>query len=368
MDGRTSTYKIRVILVLMAGLLAVAALASDQIDVTASVDKQTAYVGDLIDYTIDIRYDSTLQLTPPAAGANLGGFDVKDYEIGEEKKTDDGRRRQTLAFKLRTFTTGDYVIPPLAIEYTMPDSSVRYISADPIKIKIMSVLAEGVNADTLSPKPLKAQASLATKRMTIWLIVIAAAILGIGGVIYYMWRKRRVTVEAAYVDPRPSWEIAYADLAVLKDRELPAKGELKKFYFELSDIMKRYIGKKFEVNAIDMTTVEIGDALVDVDLDTDMHRDFMAFFEHSDLVKFAKHIPTEERPDADWTTAYDLVTATKDIIVSRPLAIDPEPVAVVQKVSETEEEYSELRYAPPELRELLSSRPNEGTTAEETEE
>ncbi len=357
-----------VIIVLMVGLMVVAAFAAEQINVTASVDKQTAYVGDLIDYTITITYDSTLQLTPPAAGANLGGFDVKDYEIGEEKKTDDGRRQQILAFKLRTFTTGDYVIPPLPIEYMMPDSSTRYISADPIKIKIMSVLAEGVNADTLAPKPLKAQASLATKRKTIWLIIIAAAVLGIGGVVFYLWRRRRTKEETAYVDPRPSWEIAYADLAVLKDRNLPAKGELKEYYFELSDIMKRYIDKKFEVNAIDMTTVEIGDALVGVDLDKDIHRDFMAFFEHGDLVKFAKYVPPEDRPDADWTTACDLVTATKDIIVSPPMAIEPEPVAAVKRVSDTDEEYSELRYAPPELREMMTPPPDEETATEENEE
>ncbi len=356
------------VIILIASLLAVTAFAAEQINVTASVDKQTAYVGDLIDYTISITYDSTLQLTPPAAGANLGGFDVKDYEISEEKKTDDGRRQQVLAFKLRTFTTGDYVIPPLPIEYMMPDSSTRYISADPIKIKIMSVLAEGVNADTLAPKPLKAQASLATKRTTIWLILIAAAIVGVGGVLYYWRRRRRAQVETAYVDPRPSWEIAYADLAVLKDRGLPAKGELKKYYFELSDIMKRYIGNKFEVNAIDMTTLEIGDILVDIDLDRDIHRDFMAFFEHGDLVKFAKLIPAEDRPDADWTTAYDLITNTKDIIVTPPAVIEPEPVAVVKRISEADEDYSDLRYAPPELREMMTPPPDEGTTAEENEE
>lgn len=355
-------------LFLAIGLLAVAAFAAERINVTASVDKQTAYVGDPIDYTITITYDSTLQLTPPAAGANLGGFDVKDYEIGEEKKTDNGQRQQVLSFKLRTFTTGDYVIPPLPIEYMMPDSSKKYISADPIKIKIMSVLAEGVNADTLAPKPLKAQVSLAARRMAIWLIIIAAAVLGIAGAAFYIWRRRRTKVETAYVDPRPSWEIAYADLAVLKDRNLPAKGELKKFYFELSDIMKRYIGKKFEVNAIDMTTIEIGDALVEVDLDKDLHRDFMSFFEHGDLVKFAKYIPPEDRPDADWTTAYELVTNTKDIIVAPPPLFEPEPVAVVKKVSETDEEYSDLRYAPPELREMMAPPPDEGTTTEENEE
>ena len=332
--------------------------AADRIEVTAAVDKQTAYIADVIDYTISITYDSAIQLTPPAAGANLGGFDVKDYDFGEETTLEDGRRQQVLRFKLRTFTTGEYVIPPLPIEYILPDSTRKYISADPIKINIKSVLAEGANADTLQLRPLKEQFSLAAGSKTTWIIIVAVVVVGVAVAAFFWYRRRKAAQETPFVDLRPSWEIAYSELALLKEQNLLAQGEVKRFYFELSDIMKRYLGRKFEFNAIDMTTVEIGDALAERSLDGDLHRDIMAFFENADLVKFAKYVPPEDRPQADWNDAYELVTRSKDIIVTAPIAV-LEPVMVLPVAGATEDDDSDLKYAPPELREILASRPEE---------
>jgi len=344
------------IIAIIASVCSYAIRGEALIDVTASVDKQSAYIGDLIEYSIAITYDSTIQLTPPAAGANLGGFEVKDYDFGNEEKLKDGRRRQVITFKLRTFTTGDYVIPPLPIEYTTADSTVKYISADPIKITIKSMLAEGESVDSLQPRPLKAQASLAGSSRTLLLIIAGAAILIAAVLGGYFWRRRRKAEPAPYVDPRPPWEIAYTDLTVLKNKNLPEEGEVKKYYFELSEIMKRYLGLKFEFAAIDMTTAEIDDYLQDRSLDEDILESLISFFDHADLVKFAKYVPPEDRPEADWNTAYELVTKTRDIIISPPVTAKPETVMVAAGGDdEVYEGDPELKYAPPELRQYFSS-------------
>lgn len=344
------------IIAIIASLFSYAVRGDELIDVTASVDKQSAYIGDLIEYMIIISYDSTIQLTPPAAGANLGGFEVKDYEFGEEEKLDDGKRRQIISFKLRTFTTGDYVIPPLPIEYKTADSTVKYISADPIKIFIKSLLAEGENVDSLQPRPLKAQASLAATSKTLWLIIGAVMIVLAAATVYYIRRRRRAVEPEAYVDPRPPWEIAYTDLAMLKNKNLAEQGEVKIYYFELSEIMKRYLGRKFEFGAVDMTTTEIGDYLSARSFDENIYKELVDFFEHADLVKFAKYLPAADRPGADWDTAYDLVTKTRDLIIAPPLVAEPEPVLVGAGAdTESYEGDPDLRFAPPELRDYFSS-------------
>jgi len=342
-----------ILLILVCGNLC---SADELINVTASVDKQTAYIGDLIEYRIVISYDSTIELTPPAAGANLGGFEVKDYDIGSPVATEEGGRRQEMEFKLRTFTTGDYVIPALPIEYTRPDDSVKYISADPIKITIKSLLAEGAEGDSLEPRGLKGQASLDRTSWLWWVVAGAAAIIIITAAIWYIVRRRRLAVEEPYVDPRPSWEIAFAELAVLKEKNLPGKGEIKRFYFELSEIFKKYLGNKFEFNAIDLTTYEIGEWLNEFDFEDDLRRRVVGFLNHADLVKFAKYVPPDDRPESDWTAAYELVTETKDMTASRIIVDEPEPVmAGVKDGSDDDEDRSELRFAPRELREMLSS-------------
>lgn len=325
-----------------------------EISVTAAVDKQTVYIGDLIAYSVTITYDSTLRLTPPAVGANLGGFDVKEYHVGGEEKLDGGRHRQVMQFSIRTFTTGDYVIPPLPIEYMKPDSTYKYITADPIKITVKSVLAEGAAADTLKLKPLKGQVSMSKSHKTTIIILTLLAVVAAAGVIFYLRRRRPVS--EAVVDPRPAWEIACEELAVLREKDLPAKGEVKLFYGELTDIFRRYLQKKFDFPAIDMTTEEIGVHLETTPLVDNIREEITAFLTHADLVKFAKYIPAAERPMQDWETAYALVDKTKDLVVVPPVAPE-EPATVLEPVAAGGSGTADgLDYAPPELREYLADK------------
>jgi hypothetical protein len=341
-----------------------AAWGAGEIDVTAAVDKQTAYIGDLINYSVTITYDSTLRLVPPAVGANLGGFDVKDYHVSDEQKVEQGRRRQILTFNIRTFTTGDYVIPPLPIEYRLPDSTVKMIAADPIKITIRSVLAEGAKADTLTPRPLKNQVSLAKSHTATIVAIITLVVLAAAAAYYFFIFRRRGRLEEAFVDPRPAWEIAFAELAMLREKDYLAKGELKAYYTELTEIFRKYIGKKFDFAAIDMTTEEIDAILAGRPLDETVVHDIIGFLEHADLVKFAKYIPATERPTQDWESAYGLVDKTKDIDLTLPAVSEPAPaiepvMAGARGEAEIETSTDGLRYAPPELREYFAAKNRE---------
>src|SRR5512138_714655 len=80
-------------------------------EIKTSVDKAEVYIGDLITYKVTITHDSSITLVPPPLGANLGAFDVKDYQADIETKLDGGRVQNQTTFVLSTFTTGDYIIP-----------------------------------------------------------------------------------------------------------------------------------------------------------------------------------------------------------------------------------------------------------------
>ncbi|MGH8016577.1 MAG: hypothetical protein ACREBV_10320, partial [Candidatus Zixiibacteriota bacterium] len=87
------------------------------IQIETSVDKAEVYIGDLVNYSITVTYDSTIELLPPPLGANLGAFDVKDYETDVTTKIPDGRLKSQSHFVLSTFTTGDYIIPPVPMAF-----------------------------------------------------------------------------------------------------------------------------------------------------------------------------------------------------------------------------------------------------------
>lgn len=333
-------------------IMASGAGASD-IEVSASVSKQTAYIGDLIDYTITITYDQSITLTPPLVGANLGGFDVKDYRVGEEETLDDGRRRQSLWFSIRTFTTGEYVIPPLPIEYQLADSTRQVISSEPVKIEIKSILAEGSAADTLTPVDIRGQVSIdeGISAATIIIIVIAVLVAG-GGFWYWWWRRKGRTTE--FVDPRTPWEIALDDLNRLREKNLIAQGQLKLFYLELTEIFRRYLGRKGGFEAIDLTTEEIEIILGRYSLDEEFRREIVRFLQDADLIKFAKYVPPADQPEKDWQKACALVEKSREMPMTQ-LALEAAAVYSPGVARRPGDDVGDpMRYVPAELRDYFA--------------
>jgi|GEM_PF-685950 len=328
-------------------LLTATAIGGDIINVTGTVDKQSAYVGDIITYTVTVNYDSSVRVSPPPVGRNLGQFDIKDYKVGEEKRLKNGRVQQVLRFQIRAFAVGGYVISPLSIEYMLADSSEKQVMTSPIKIEIKSLLATGAAVDTLKLRPLKGQVSLATNYAKIIIFSIVAGLVALAIVIFLIFRRRKPIGPKQIIDLRPAWEIALADLTLLREKNLPSQGEIKQYYVELSDIIRKYLGGKFEFYSIDMTTEELISALNDILIADTLRQEIALFMEHADLVKFAKYIPPVERCEQDFYAACELVNKSKDIIVAR-VPVEPEPVAVV--VSSYDTDNSDLKYAPPELR------------------
>jgi hypothetical protein len=274
------------------------------IEITTSVDSATVYVGDLITYTISITYDSTYELVPPPLGANLGAFDVKDYQSDIQTKLEDGRVKSETFFKLSTFTTGDYVIPPVPVAFILKDGTHKVLLAEPVPITVQSLLQN--TDDSTDIRPLKPQYEFERRYLQyiIWgacIVILLAASLAI-----WMWLRRRRNL-AQMADRRPPWEIAFAELAKLEQKGLFEDGKFKEYYFELTDIARHYLGRMFSVDLLEMTTEELLDHFRGVELPSGLFDDYASFLRHADLVKFAKLIPTTDRCRVDFKTVHGLI-------------------------------------------------------------
>ena len=275
------------------------------VEVTTSVDHAEMYVGDVITYTVGITFDSTIELVPVPLGANLGAFDVKDYKPDVETKLSDGRIKSETTFKLSTFTTGDYVIPPLPVMFVMPDSSRKIMLSESIPIKVQSLIENA--GDSVDIKPLKAQYEF-KRDMTkyyIWGGAALAVLIGLA-VLWWYWRKRRQG-EVELVDLRDPWEIAFEKLALLKEKHYIEEGQCKAYYFELTELVREYLGRMYYVDVLEMTTDEFVSRFEEIELPGDLYKEITSFFKHADLVKFAKLIPEQRRLEDDYMIAHDVI-------------------------------------------------------------
>ena len=274
------------------------------IEIVTAVDRAEMYVGDLINYTVTIEHDSSIELLPPPLGANLGAFDVKDYETDITTRLKGGRIKSENRFVLSTFTTGNYLIPPIAMVFEFQDGTRKVILSESVLIKVLSLLLN--TDDSLDIKPLKAQYEFERDytRYFIW-GALAFLILVLAG--FLLWRKLRGKGETEFIDLRSAWEIAFEKLAILEQKKLIDEKKFKAFYLELTDILRAYLGRMYARNIVDMTTEEFFCIYMSIGLPAAAERELKEFFDHADLVKFAKYIPRTERADADFVYAHDYI-------------------------------------------------------------
>ena len=274
------------------------------IEIVTSVDRAEMYIGDLINYTITVEHDSAIELLPPPLGANLGAFDVKDYETDITTRLKSGRIKSESRFVLSTFTTGNYLIPPVPMVFEFPDGTRKVILSESVLIKVLSLLLN--TDDSLDIKPLKAQFEFERDytRYFFW-GALAFLIFAIAG--YLLWRKLRGKGEAEFVDLRSAWEIAFEKLAILEQKKLIDEEKFKEFYLELTDILRAYLGRMYARNIVDMTTAEFFSGYSGIGLPATTEKQLKELFEHADLVKFAKYIPRAERPETDFAYTHDFI-------------------------------------------------------------
>lgn len=275
------------------------------VEIQTSINKSEIYIGDLVEYTLTIIYDLTIELIPPPLGANLGAFDVKDYQPDMETILDDGRLKSESKFVLSTFTTGDYVIPIIPIGFTLADGTQKIMYSESVPIKVISLLFDSDENQEI--KPLKPQYEF--KRDYTWYYIIGCLILIIFLIAGIIIRRRRMKLsdDSEFVDLRPAWEIAFEKLAFLKQHDYIIKSEFKLYYIELTEIVRLFHEKIYKQNFTDMTTEEILTKFKELELPEFLYDDTKKFLHHADLVKFAKYIPEKKRSEDDYEIIHQMI-------------------------------------------------------------
>ncbi len=276
------------------------------VEVRTSVDPPSAYIGDPITYVVTITYDSTYELIPPPLGANLGAFDVKDYNADYDSVLADGRRLNETRFILTTFTTGDYIIPPVPITFKRADGSRSIFFSEPVPITIISLLANVTDTPDIRPlKPLV----VVPNQTWYWWTIAGGALLILAAILFFLFRKKQ---QKEFVDSRTPWEVAYSDLAQLEQQSLIAEQKYREFYGQMTDLSRQYLGALYHSNIPDMTTDEIVDWLNHAPRLEKWREDISIFFKSADLYKFAKVVPGTDRPMADFTFVHGLIGELRD--------------------------------------------------------
>ncbi|NOZ60818.1 MAG: protein BatD [Calditrichaeota bacterium] len=343
------------IFVLSIFLANIAAGATGKVTLIAKVDKNRIRIGDLIKYTILVTYDDSVKIEMPTLGANLGAFEIRDYEdVKPEKK--DGVVTQKREYVISTFDVGDYEIPPVTVRYSLPgDTTWQALTTEKLKITVESMKPseEGDIRDIKPPLEIPRD----WWRLARWIGAGIVVLIILGLILYYIKRRRqgKPLLPRREKPKRPPHEIALEELEKLKKEQLLEKGEVKQFYSRISDIIRRYFENRFFIPALEMTTGQLMDVMGEAEIEPEVIEIAEKFLSLCDLVKFAKYIPVSEENESAMDFAFQIVEMTKIII-------EPEAETAAEEQIEEPAEEGELEETPVE-----ESEPSSGISEREEE-
>ena len=140
--------------------------------------------------------------------------------------------------------------------------------------------------------------------------LVLFALLGVGGYFLWKWISKR-NKKPAFAEPVLSEdERATRALEKLLAKGHLERGEHKIHYFTLSEILKKYLGERFDFDAPESTTYELIEKLREeksVDL---IH----GFFDGIDRVKFTDHVPVEDENQKRIQEAREIIMTTKKVM------------------------------------------------------
>ena len=292
------------------GTVSAAQPAADAPTITARTDKGEAHVGDAIDFTITSVGPRAMPVVLPA-NLDLGEFSELGRTL-EEKDLGDGRMSRAFNLKIAAYQPGSFDIPPVELSYFGQDGTVKSVRTQAIPFVITSLLAN-------EPEPkLKDNATSVrvVQRDYLWLYVaggIAAA--GLGAVLALLLRRhlRKRRPAPPPIPARPAHEVAMEKLDRLGTL-LSEGGDLRPFYFLLSEAIREYLGARFGFDSLEMTTEELVATLRRAPLESSrgvLGSEIEGWLSACDLVKFAKVSPSIEQARGSLETAIRLVEGTR---------------------------------------------------------
>lgn len=287
----------RRILTTVAAIIILSAIALPQeIKVTAAPDTSAILIGDQTGFSVRAELPAGSTAALSTVGDTLAGkIVILSRSPRDTSSSADGMMTIIDRYLVTAFDSGTYTIPPFYAEVVSGDSLLRFYS-DYSRLKVLRADATppdttDVIFDIIPPR----NAPVTFAEILPWLVIAIIAAL----VLYLLARFLPRNPLRRFVRPlapeEPAHVIALRELQSLRQEELWQKGEIKEFYSRLSDILRRYIDKRYGISSPELTTDEtvrmLQKAAVTTPGQMALVKELLSL---SDMVKFAKYVPQGE--------------------------------------------------------------------------
>jgi len=284
---------------------------SAQVKTKVSVDSTNYLVGDYINYKVEMTVPKNVQIFFPAIKDALKKLELVE-QLPLQKKEENGVNTLTYHFVLAGYDSGQATIPSLVIPYkSQTDTALSEITTDSIQLIIHTLPVD----TTKEAKDIKDPITIPLNWLVVLAWILGGAVVVVGG--YYLYKRFKkqpaATTEEEIVQI-PAYETALTALDQLEAKKLWQSGRVKEYHTEVTEIVRSYFEKRFNMPALELTTDETLQLLgsrIDAASVIQVTKEFL---QNADMVKFAKFIPLNEINEAMLGQARKIVTDTIPVV------------------------------------------------------
>lgn len=278
--------------------------------VSAAIDSTAIFIGDQTDIRLQAIMDAAEQVAMPVYGEMLmDGIEIVDRTVVDTAVLADGRRQLSQYLTVTSFSDSLFYIPPQPFV-----SGGDTLWSQPLSLNVIQPFEMVTTLAITDVKDIR-KAPIWWWGIFRW-VLLALGVIALGVGIYYLVRyiRRLRKGEEETVNPellRPAEEVALEKLDLIREAKIWQEGKTKQYHTELTDVIREYIGRRYEVSSTEKTSDETLHALKPLmDGQKELFERLRKMLTLADLVKFAKWNTTPDENESALLTAYDFVRET----------------------------------------------------------
>lgn len=281
-----------------------------QVTVDATIDSLQLLIGEQAKIKLQVSMDANQKLQLPLLRDTLvRGVEVLDVAKPDTQLLNENKRWLiSQEYMVTSFDSALYYLPPFEVK----------VNGTPYFSKALALKVYSIPVDTLHPDQFFGPKAIREVPIT-WddvapLVYSGILMLILGALAVFLvirYRDNKPIIKIIKIEPKlPPHQVAMKKIEEIKADKQVQRDDPKLYYTELTEAIRTYIKERFGFNAMEMTSTEIIDRLLE-EKDQRSIDDLKLLFETADLVKFAKHAPLMNENDMNLVNAIDFINQTK---------------------------------------------------------
>lgn len=303
---------------------------------TAKINPIEIMIGEQAQVTITVNADENAKIEWPVFKPReqlVPGVEVisssTTSQTSDTSETSLNSRSMTLV--LTSFDGKLYSLPPFVVKVNGKEQKTNELA-----LKVIEVEVDTTKLDQFfGPKDVQNNPFQWSEwAPAFWLSVLMLVLTALGIWFYMRLRANKPIITRIKIVKRLlPHQKAMKEIEQIKANKMVTSENQKEYYTKLTDTLRRYIEERYGFSAMEMTSAEIIDRLMQTDQQS--LDELRQLFTTADLVKFAKYSTMINENDANLVSAIDFINQTKQENMPTEEVVKPQLSEADQKTQQS---------------------------------